>query len=118
MKVARRSLWHVKIPMKGSLDNKIERITDSLLKKLTTENSDKRHEVVNALQEAYSMGNEDKQQQQIYLNHLMEHLPDRIYFKDLKSRFLMGNHAFIDYFGVNENEDVVGKTDFDFFPNS
>lgn len=102
--------------MKGSLDSKIERIADSLVKKLTTEHSDKRHEVINALQEAYSLGHEDKQQQQIYLNHLMEHLPDRIYFKDLKSRFLMGNHAFIDYFGVNENDDVVGKTDFDFFP--
>lgn len=69
-----------------------------------------------ALFEAYDLGARENKQQMLYLNHLMRHLPDRIYFKDLSSRFITGNDAFIRYFGVTTEDEVVGKTDFDFFP--
>jgi len=70
-----------------------------------------------ALEEAYQLGESHNKEQMVYFNHLMKHLPDRIYFKDLESRFIKGNDAFIKYFGVDHENEVVGKTDFDFFPD-
>lgn len=48
------------------------------------------------------------------LQMLMEHLPDRIYFKDLQSRFVRNNTAHARSLGRTP-ADCVGKTDFDFF---
>jgi PAS domain S-box-containing protein len=47
-------------------------------------------------------------------NFLLEHIPDLIFFKDRNSRFICVNHAVLDLFGVKRQEDVIGKTDFDF----
>lgn len=46
---------------------------------------------------------------------LMEHTPDVIYFKDLKGRLILVNHAHARGLGLKPNG-VVGKTDFDIFP--
>jgi len=35
-----------------------------------------------------------------FLRSLMEHFPDRIYFKDLQSRFTCGNQAFARLFNL------------------
>ena len=49
------------------------------------------------------------------LNALMENIPDGIYFKDLKSRFIGLSKAQIEILKVNNYDEVLGKTDFDFF---
>jgi len=49
------------------------------------------------------------------LHVLMETLPDRIYFKDLRSRFVRNNLAHAHSLGADSPLDVVGKTDLDFF---
>ena len=49
------------------------------------------------------------------LQALMTNLPDYIYFKDLNSRFLRCSKTQADRFGLATVEDVIGKTDFDFF---
>lgn len=49
------------------------------------------------------------------LNLLMKHVPFSIYFKDRESRFIKISHACAKKFGVDDPEDAVGKTDFDFF---
>jgi len=49
------------------------------------------------------------------LSDLMEHIPDVIYFKDKKGKLIMVNHAHARGLGLKP-EQVVGKTDFDFFP--
>jgi PAS domain S-box-containing protein len=50
------------------------------------------------------------------LNTLMEHIPDSIYFKNTKSNFIRVNKAWANRRWLSDPEEVVGKTDFDFFP--
>lgn len=54
--------------------------------------------------------------QQHILDTFMANVPDSIYFKDLESRIIWANQALATYFGVDDLELVIGKTDFDFFP--
>lgn len=49
------------------------------------------------------------------LRILMETIPDRIYFKDLQSRFVRNNLAHALSLGASSPEECVGKSDFDFF---
>ncbi len=49
------------------------------------------------------------------ISALMEHSTDSIYFKDLKSRFVLINKALAERFGIKNPDEAVGKTDFDFF---
>jgi len=51
------------------------------------------------------------------LRALLEHSSDFIYFKDRESRFRRCSKAVYERFGVRQ-EDVIGKTDFDFFEDS
>jgi len=51
-----------------------------------------------------------------YLMHiLMDNSPDAIYFKDLDSRFITVNKAYLNKVGLESEEDIIGKTDFDIF---
>ncbi len=49
------------------------------------------------------------------LRALLENIPDRIYFKDVKSRFLRVSTSMAKRLGLNEPTEVVGKSDFDFY---
>ncbi len=49
------------------------------------------------------------------LRNLMDFIPDVIYFKDRKGRFIMVNQAHAKGLGVKP-ETLIGKTDFDIFP--
>ena len=49
------------------------------------------------------------------LRALMEHVPDKIYFKDSASRFIRISRTVQERFGAAHPEEVLGKTDFDFF---
>ena len=48
------------------------------------------------------------------LHTLINALPDRIYFKDKECRFLLNNIEHIKALGCKSQEEVFGKTDFDF----
>ena len=52
--------------------------------------------------------------QSLFFQALMEHFPDRIYFKDLQSRFIGGSRSFFQLFGA-DGTSALGRTDFDFF---
>ncbi len=45
----------------------------------------------------------------------MDHIPDAIYYKDRESRFLKISKYMIKNFDVESEEEIIGKTDFDFF---
>jgi PAS domain S-box-containing protein len=55
-------------------------------------------------------------QEQSLLQALMDTIPDTIYFKDEKSRFIRVNQAQAAHFGLDDPAQVLGRTDFDFFP--
>jgi PAS domain S-box-containing protein len=50
------------------------------------------------------------------LRALLDNIPDRIYFKDVQSRFIRCSDSMVKRLGAHEVKDVVGKTDFDFHP--
>jgi len=50
------------------------------------------------------------------LSTVIDILPDNIFVKDVKSRLIMDNIAHRRHLGATTLEEVVGKTDFDFFP--
>lgn len=47
------------------------------------------------------------------LNSLLEHIPDAIYFKDSRGRFIRANHAMAARLGLADPRDAVGKTAFE-----
>jgi PAS domain S-box-containing protein len=51
------------------------------------------------------------------LQTLMENVPDLIYFKDAESKYVASNEAYLRFLGVERVEEIVGKTDFEFFPS-
>jgi PAS domain S-box-containing protein len=49
------------------------------------------------------------------LQMLMNNIPDGIYFKDTESRFIQVNPAQARHLGLTDPEEMIHKTDFDFF---
>jgi len=49
------------------------------------------------------------------LKLLLEHLPERIFYKGLKIQYLLINKTFADDLGISP-EEIIGKTDLDIFP--
>jgi len=56
--------------------------------------------------------------EQYVIDTFMANVPDAIYFKDLHSRFIKVNRSQIQHIGCQTLEEILGKTDFDFFPTS
>jgi two-component system, sensor histidine kinase and response regulator len=50
------------------------------------------------------------------LRALIDHLPDFIYVKDTKGRFVVANMSLARDLGLETPEALIGKTDFDFYP--
>ncbi|WP_018969409.1 SpoIIE family protein phosphatase [Rubritalea marina] len=49
------------------------------------------------------------------LHQLIENIPHNLYFKDLESRFVMANQATAEKMGLSRVQQILGKSDHDFF---
>jgi phosphoserine phosphatase RsbU/P len=58
----------------------------------------------------------DGSENAIYLENLLNRIPERIYFKDSESQFIKVNRYFAESHGFEDPEQLYGKTDFDLFP--
>jgi len=54
--------------------------------------------------------------QQYILDAFMDNIPDSIYFKDAQSCFTRANRALAIRIGVKDPSELIGKSDFDFYP--
>ncbi len=50
------------------------------------------------------------------LRILIDNLPDYLYVKDTESRFVISNIATAHFMGATSPDELIGKTDFDFYP--
>lgn len=58
----------------------------------------------------------DAAQSHTLLRALIDHLPVMVYAKDLQGRFIMANDEVARVMGAKSAEEMVGKTDADFYP--
>jgi len=58
----------------------------------------------------------DLYEAQTRLQAVIDQIPDHVYLKDKKSRFLLANTTVLKEFGLSSVDEVIGKTDFDFHP--
>lgn len=56
------------------------------------------------------------QQERSLLRTLIDNLPDYIFMKDTQSRFLVANQATAELMGEKSPDQLIGKTDFEFYP--
>src|SRR5579859_4538167 len=56
-------------------------------------------------------------QERQLLRTLIDNLPDYVYVKDGEGRFIMANMAVARQMGLSSPDDIIGKSDFDFFPH-
>ncbi len=63
-----------------------------------------------------SVANAELAREQYVLNCFMDNVPDSIYFKDRESRFFRLNNSLASKFGIADPSLLIGKCDFDFFP--
>jgi len=54
----------------------------------------------------------------LLLQAMLDNIPDQIYFKDLQSRFIRNSRSQAALMGAHDPAEVVGKSDFDFFPHA
>jgi two-component system sensor histidine kinase/response regulator len=50
-----------------------------------------------------------------FLKLFIESIPEKVYFKNKKSEFLLVNHKFLKVHGLKNANEALGKTDFDYF---
>ena len=50
------------------------------------------------------------------LRTLIDHLPDSVYVKNLQGKFVTANPVTARFMGISHPSELIGKTDFDFYP--
>ncbi len=60
---------------------------------------------------------EERERERNLLRTLIDNIPDYIYVKDRDGRFIVSNTAVVHQMGLASENELLGKTDFDFFPH-
>lgn len=66
--------------------------------------------------EARCWAEESLAQERNLMRTLIDNIPDYIYVKSTEGRFVLNNRASLRDFGLTSQDEITGKTDFDFFP--
>ena len=66
------------------------------------------------ISERVEISNQFEQERKLQ-QYFMEYIPDSIYFKDTSSKFIKANKSTLEKMGLESIEELLGKTDFDFF---
>ncbi len=76
---------------------------------------EERQEEILQQQEEIRVQSERSDEERKHLLTLINSMPDRIYIKDRKSRFIIGNKQVAKIMGASSPEELIGKTDFEFY---
>jgi PAS domain S-box-containing protein len=71
---------------------------------------------VRRLNEALEQRHVALQEANALLQTMMDNMPDHIYFKDIDSHFIRNSRSQARMMGFNDPSQVIGKSDFEFFP--
>jgi len=110
----KRNGYAVDIPVR--LKRKNGKPYDALLNALKIKLGDK--EYIQIIYQNISQSKPEEKsviQEHELMKSLMDNTTDSIYFKDLKSRFIMVSRNMAVKHGVQDPQEAIGKTDFDFF---
>jgi two-component system, sensor histidine kinase and response regulator len=58
---------------------------------------------------------QEREHERILLRTLIDNIPDYIYIKDANGKFLIANQAVFNQMGFKSQNELIGKSDFDFF---
>lgn len=59
---------------------------------------------------------EELEKERNLLRTVVDNIPDFIFVKDSQSRFVLSNRAHMEILGIQSRDQLLGKTDYDFFP--
>jgi PAS domain S-box-containing protein len=85
--------------------------THEQMEKLKQEENERNEQMIREIQEKQKELEEEK----ALLDALLSNVPECIYFKDKESRFIRFSKSMLDLFGLKTADELMGKTDFDFF---
>ncbi len=92
-------------------DSRLKEAKDDLELRVEARTRELQLEVAERLRAQESLSEERK-----VLRALIDNVPDFMYVKDSQSRFLVANASLAHAMGLENPEELLGKTDFDFFP--
>ena len=72
-------------------------------------------EEMQAIQDELQKQKEELEKEKYLMEALMDNVPEFIYFKDLKSKFIRNSTSHAIQFGFSNGTEISGKSDFDFF---
>jgi PAS domain S-box-containing protein len=91
---------------------------DSTINNAQDQQAEKRIALLTAKISELSETNRSLVNNQLLVDALLDNIPDCIYFKDAESRFVKLSRAHATSLGLAHPDDAIGKTDFDFHPDS
>lgn len=92
-------------------DHALQSANDELEMRVQARTEALQHEVDDRLRAEETLSKERQ-----VLRALIDNVPDFMYVKDANSRFVLANTVAARQMGANSHEELLGKTDFDFFP--
>jgi len=91
---------------------------DSTIQNEPEQQADQRIALLTAKIAELSEANRSLANNQMLVDALLDNIPDCIYFKDAQSRFVKLSKAHAKSLGLAHPDDAIGKTDFDFHPDT